>query len=79
MAPTSAPHSGAAATLPYQVYFMRKLWLNVVPGKDMNADTILHYHQVPKATPTHATPVPQEKRCQLRPHHRFHEVGRPSC
>ncbi|XP_036093884.1 unconventional myosin-VIIb isoform X3 [Rousettus aegyptiacus] len=36
---------GAPMTLPYQVYFMRKLWLSVAPGKDMNADTILHYHQ----------------------------------
>ncbi|MBZ3889845.1 Unconventional myosin-VIIb, partial [Sciurus carolinensis] len=36
---------GAPVTLPYQVYFMRKLWLSVAPGKDVNADTILHYHQ----------------------------------
>ncbi|XP_011361982.1 unconventional myosin-VIIb [Pteropus vampyrus] len=36
---------GTPMMLPYEVYFMRKLWLSVAPGKDMNADTILHYHQ----------------------------------
>lgn len=45
------PCPGAPVTLPYQVYFMRKLWLGVSPGKDMKADTILHYHQVPALPP----------------------------
>lgn len=38
--------NNAPTPMSYQVFFMKKLWTSTVPGKDINADIMFHYHQV---------------------------------
>ncbi|XP_051155446.1 myosin-VIIa-like [Leptopilina boulardi] len=40
----SRPNIGSVQAQ-YQIFFMKKLWINAVPGRDENADSIFYFHQ----------------------------------
>lgn len=43
----SRPNTNRAfVTFAYQVFFMKKLWINTVPGDDRIADLMFHFPQV---------------------------------
>ena len=31
--------------LDYKIHFRRKLWIDIIPGEDKNADSMIHFHQ----------------------------------
>lgn len=37
--------AGAQVQMNYQIFFMKKLWINTVPGRDKNADQIFYFPQ----------------------------------
>ncbi|XP_015109747.1 myosin-VIIa [Diachasma alloeum] len=42
----SRPSKSSGVTqVQYQIFFMKKLWVNCYPGRDVNADDIFYFHQ----------------------------------